>query len=214
MAVFVPRKPPTDLQCKTEFFICLVAPSTNMYSTSVLSTYQFVTLVPGNWVRLLLLGVLNNVYIPMKVSGPQSTNNGTSSKSKWVCSTSAFGIGMVSIWYARDAMLISIMAWTSVSMVLFLHRHHQRLQHIFTPNQGHRHHPETRAAHTILMLVGTFVSFYVLDCICIFFHVSFVDSGLWLRHVKQVLSAAFLIISPFLLIFRDPKDPCSVIFSY
>ncbi|KAL1764692.1 vomeronasal type-1 receptor 4-like, partial [Sigmodon hispidus] len=169
MMVFVPRKPPTDLQCKSGFFISLVARSTNMCSTSALSTYQFITLVPGNWVRVMLRGrapnvlsyscfscwffsLLSNIHIPIKVNGPQSTGNDTGNNSKWVCSISGFRISMAFIWYTHDAMLISIMAWTSLSMVIFLHRHHQRMQHILTRHQNHRGHSETRAAHTILML--------------------------------------------------------------
>ncbi|XP_059109604.1 vomeronasal type-1 receptor 4-like [Peromyscus eremicus] len=228
--VFVPRKPPTNLKCKIEFFIRLVVRSTNMCTTCVLSIHQFLTLVPGHWGRLMprrrttnvvsyscyscwLFSVLNNVYIPMKVTGPQSTGNDTNNNSKWVCSTSGFTVGMVILRFAHDATFISIMVWTSVSMVLLLHRHHQRTQHILTANQNHRGHPETRAAHTILMLVVTFVSLYVLDCVCSLFHGSFVDSHLWLRRVNEVLTAGFPTISPFLLIFRDPKDPCSVLFN-
>ncbi|XP_036032443.1 vomeronasal type-1 receptor 2-like [Onychomys torridus] len=230
MMVFSPRKPPTNLKCKIEFFIRLVARSTNMCSTCALSLHQFVTLVPGHWGRLKprgratnfqsyscyscwLFSVLNNVYIPMKVSGPQSTGNDTNNNSKWVCSTSGFSVGIAILRFAHDATFISIMVWSSVSMVLLLHRHHQRTQHILTPNQNHRGHAETRAACTILMLVVTFVSFYVLDCICNLFHGSFVDSRLWLRSVNEVLTAGFRTISPFLLIFRDPQDACSVLFN-
>uniref|UniRef100_A0A8C8UPN5 Vomeronasal type-1 receptor n=1 Tax=Peromyscus maniculatus bairdii TaxID=230844 RepID=A0A8C8UPN5_PERMB len=122
-------------------------------------------------------------------------------------------VGMVILRFSHDATFISIMAWTSVSMVLLLYRHRQRTQHILTSNQDLRGHAETRAAHTILMLVVTFVSFYVLDCICSLFQVSFTDSRLWLRHVSEALTAGFPTISPFLLIFRDPKDPCSVLFN-
>lgn len=91
MTIFVSRQSPTDLKCKSEYYIHLVARSTKLCSTCFLSTYQFVSLVPGNWSRLMLKGkapkivnyswyswwlfsVLNNVYILMKVIGPQSTS--------------------------------------------------------------------------------------------------------------------------------------------
>src|SRR5512142_550508 len=108
---------------------------------------------------------------------------------------------------------MSIMVWTSVSMILLLHRHRQRMQHILTPNQNPRGQAETRATRTILMLVVTFVSFYLLNCICIIFQTFFIDSRLFVRHVGEVFVASFPTISPLLLIFRDPKDPCSVLFS-
>ncbi|XP_021045451.1 vomeronasal type-1 receptor 4-like [Mus pahari] len=227
--VFLPRKPPSDLSCKLWYFICLVARSTNLSSTCVLSTYQFVTLLPGKWSRVMLRGrapkivsyscyscwifsVLNNAYIPMEVNGPQKTHNDTDFKDKWVCSISGFSVGMSFLRFAHDTVFISIMIWTNVSMAILLKRHHHRMQHIHSSNQDHRVYADTRAAHTILMLVVTFVSFYLLDCICTFFHISFVDSRLLLRHVKEVLNASFPTISPFLLIFRDPKNPCSLLF--
>ncbi|XP_036054969.1 vomeronasal type-1 receptor 4-like [Onychomys torridus] len=228
--VFVPRKPPTNLQCKIVFFIRMVARGTNMCSTCVLSIHQFVTLVLGHWGRLMFQGrtpnvlsyscyscwflsALNNAYIPMKVSGPQSTDNGTNNNSKWVCSTSGFSVGMAILRFSHDATFISIMVCTSVSMVLLLHRHHQRTQHILTPNKNQRGHAETRAAQTVLMLVVTFVGLYLLNFICIIFHTFLTDYRVWLRHVNEVLTAAFPTVSPFLLLFRDPKDPCSVLFN-
>nr|AEF00134.1 vomeronasal type 1 receptor D7 [Mus musculus domesticus]AEF00137.1 vomeronasal type 1 receptor D7 [Mus musculus domesticus]AEF00139.1 vomeronasal type 1 receptor D7 [Mus musculus domesticus]AEF00141.1 vomeronasal type 1 receptor D7 [Mus musculus domesticus]AEF00145.1 vomeronasal type 1 receptor D7 [Mus musculus domesticus] len=230
MTLFVPKDPPTDLKCKLGYFIWLVARSTNMCSTCSLSTYQLVTLAPGTWGRVMLRGrapkfvryicyscwlssVLNNAHIPMKVSGPQKTHNDTNTKNKWVCSTTGFSIGMHILSFAHDAVFISIIIWSSVSMVILLNRHHQRLQHIQSPNQKLRVHAETRAAHTILMLVVTFVTCYLLDCICTFLHISFVDSRLWLRRVKEILAVSFPTFSPLLLIFRDPNDPCSLLFS-
>ncbi|XP_036055639.1 vomeronasal type-1 receptor 4-like [Onychomys torridus] len=228
--VFVPRSPPSNLRCKIVFFIRLVARSTNMCSTCALSIHQFVTLVPGHWGRLMLRGrtpdvlsyscyscwlfsVLNNVYIPMKVSGPQTIGNDTNNNSKFLCSTSGFSVGIVFLHFAHDATFISIMAWTSVSMVILLYRHHQRTQHIVTSTQNHRGHAETRAAQTVLIVVVTFVALYLLNFICIIFHTVLTDWGLLLRHVGEALTAGFPTISPFLLIFRDPKDPCSVLFN-
>ena len=225
------RNPLNDLQCKLEYFVYMVARSTNLCSTCVLSTYQFVTLVPGNFNELMvrgrspkvisysccscwLFGVLYNVYIPMKVSGPQNRHNKTSTKSKWVCFTSGFSVGIVFLSFAHDAIFISIMVWASVSMVLLLYRHYQRLQYIFPPHQGNRGYAEIRAAHSIVMLVVTFVSFYLLHCICFILHIVFVDSNLWLRHIGEVLTSSFPTISPLLLIFRDPSYHCSLIFNY
>nr|AAH99438.1 EG667283 protein [Mus musculus] len=103
---------------------------------------------------------------------------------------------------SHDATFMSIMVWTSVSMVLLL----------LTPNQDARGQAETRATHTILMLVVTFVSFYLLNCICIIFHAFSIHSRLFIRLVSEVLAAVFPSICPLLLIFRDPNDPCSVLF--
>ena len=230
MMAFAPKTPPTELKCKLESFSHLVARSTNLCSTCVLSFHQFVTLVPLNRGKGKLVlrasvpnlvsyscygcwffSVLSNIHIPIKVTGPQITDNNTDSKSNLFCSTSGFIVGIV-LQFAHDATFMSIMIWTSVSMILLLHRHCQRMQDILTPNQNPRGQAETRATRTILMLVVTFVSFYLLNCICIIFHAFFIHSRLFIRLVSEVLAAVFPSICPLLLIFRDPKDPCSVLF--
>ncbi|XP_028635309.1 vomeronasal type-1 receptor 4-like [Grammomys surdaster] len=212
MMGFVPRKPATDLTCKLGYFYHGVARGTNMCSTCALSTYQFLTLVSGNWAKVMsreisskvlsyscyscwLLSVLNSAYIPVKVSGPQKSHNETDSKGMWVCSTSGFSVGIRFLRFSHDTMFIGIMVWTSVSTVIHLNRHHKKMHYIHNTNRNHRGQAETRAAHTILMLVVTFVNFYILDCICTLLHISFVDSRLWLRHVKELLALSFPTIS-------------------
>ena len=231
MIAFAPKTPPTELKCKLEFFSHMVARSTNLCSTCVLSIHQFVTLVPVNRGKGKLIlrasvpnlvsyscygcwffSVLSKIHIPIKVTGPQITDNNTDSKSKFFCSTSGFTVRIVFLQFSHDATFMSIMVWTSVSMVLLLHRHCQRMQHILTPNQNPRGQAETRATRTILMLVVTFVSFYLLNFICIIFHTFFIHYNLFIRLLGEILAAGFPTISPLLLIFRDPKDPCSVLF--
>ncbi|XP_031240077.1 vomeronasal type-1 receptor 4-like [Mastomys coucha] len=229
MMAFAPRNPQTDLKCKIVFFTCVVAKSTNLCFTCILSIHQFVTLVPVNRGTVLLrqsvpnlvryscyscwfFSVLNNIYIPIMVTGSQISDNNTDSKSKLLCSTSGFSVGIVFLQFAHDGTFMSIMVWTTVSMVLLLHRHHQRMQHILTTNQDTRGQAETRATHTILMLVVTFVGFCLLNFICIIFQNFFIDFYTYMWRVCEVLVVSFPTISPLLLIFRDPKDPCSVLF--
>uniref|UniRef100_A0A8C6G6D5 Vomeronasal type-1 receptor n=1 Tax=Mus spicilegus TaxID=10103 RepID=A0A8C6G6D5_MUSSI len=226
---FAPRNPPTDLKCKLEFFIRLVARSTNLCSTCVLSIYQFVTLVPVNRGKLILrasvpslaryscyscwfFSVLNNIYIPIKVTGPQIADNNTDCRSKLFCFTFGYSRVIFFLRIAYDATFMSIMVWTSVSMVLLLHRHHQKMQHIFTTNRHYRGQAETRATSTILILVITFVSFYLLNFTCIIIQALVTDSHAFVRHWSEALVTGFPTISPLLLIFRKSKDPCSVFF--
>ncbi|XP_021044920.1 vomeronasal type-1 receptor 4-like [Mus pahari] len=225
---FVPRKPPTDLKCKLAYFFHMVARGTIMCSTCVLSTYQFVTLVPGTWARVMireispkvvsyscyscwLFSVLSNAYIPVNFSGPQKSHNDSDSKGNLICSISGVSVDMIFLRFSHDIIFTGIMVWTSVSMVIHLNRHHQRMHYMQNPNQNNRGHAETRAAQTILMLVVTFVSLYILDCICSLFHISFVESCLWLIDVIELLHLSFPTVSPLLLIFRDPRGPCSLL---
>nr|XP_015105028.1 vomeronasal type-1 receptor 1-like [Vicugna pacos] len=222
VAAFVLRKPLSSLGCKLVYFIRLLAHSTSLCSTCVLSTYQLVTLIPRTveWMVLRgrapkfvgpscctcwMISVLMNVYIPVTVTGPQKTGNDTDTH--WFCSVSSPSAGAVILWSFPDAMFIGLTVWSSGSMVLLLHRHHQRVQYIHTPTGHHRCPPETRAAHTILLLVVIFVIFYVPSSVFTFYMAAFLDSRLWLMQTSDVLVSCFPTVSPFLLLLRDPRPP-------
>ncbi|EPY86619.1 hypothetical protein CB1_000305021 [Camelus ferus] len=102
-------------------------------------------------------------------------------------------------------MFISFVVWCGGSTVLLLLRHHRRVQHSHTPNRYHTCPPETRAAHTVLMLTVTFVIFHVLDSVFAFYVIALVDTHLWLMQTSHILASCFPTISPFLLILQDPR---------
>ena len=84
------------------------------------------------------------------------------------------------------------------------------------PAKHHRCTLETRATHTIPMLVLTFVIVYILNSIFSFHTASFSNIHLWLIQTSQVLVSCFPTFSPFLLILRDPRFPrfCSHVRSH
>nr|AIX03194.1 vomeronasal receptor type I [Leptailurus serval] len=226
MAAFVLRKPLSSLGCKFAYYVQRVARSTTMCCTCVLSTHQFFILIPERAVWTMLRGrapkiidpsccicwmfsVLMNIYVPVKVTGSQDTGNSSDIHGKWFCSSSTLSAGTVILWFVSDAMFIGLMIWSSGSMALFLYRHHQRMQYIHTPNGYRKCSPETRAAHTILMLVATFVNFYALNSIFVFYVAAFLDFRLWLIETSNILASCFPTFSPFLLILRDSGVPRS-----
>nr|XP_015105029.1 LOW QUALITY PROTEIN: vomeronasal type-1 receptor 1-like [Vicugna pacos] len=224
MATSVLRKPLSSLGCKFVYYIQRVARSSSLCSTCVLSTYQLVTLIPRtvNWMMLRgrtpkftglscctcwIFSILMNIYIPVMVTAPNSLGNDSDTQGKWFCSVSSLSEVTVILWSFPDAMFIGLMVWSSGSMVLLLLRHHQRVQYIHTPTGFHRCPPETRAAHTILLLVVTFVIFYMMNSVFTFYITVFSDFHLWLLQTSNVLVSIFPTVSPFLLLLRNPRTP-------
>ncbi|KAM9757257.1 vomeronasal type-1 receptor 4-like [Dama dama] len=224
MAAFVSRKPLSNLGCKFVYYIQRVARSTTLCSTCVLTTYQFFTLTPrrAEWVMLRgraprvtgpscctcwILSLLTYILVPLKITGPQDTHNYTDTWGKWFCSPSAPNAGFVYLWSVSDAVFLTLMVWSSGSMVLLLLRHHQRVQYIHTRTGHHGCPPETRAAHTILMLVVTFVVVYILNSTFCFYITVALEFRLWLIQTSDVLASCFPTVSPFLLLLRDPRTP-------
>nr|XP_042087360.1 vomeronasal type-1 receptor 4-like [Ovis aries] len=222
MAAFVSRKPLSSLGCKFVYYIQRVARSTALCSPCILSTYQAFTLTPrrAEWAMLRgkaprvtgpscctcwMLSLLMNIWIPVSISGPQDKHNYTDAQGMWFCSPSASKAGFVYLWSTSDAVFLTLMVWSSGSTVLLLHRRRQRVQYVHTPAGHHRRPPETRAAHTILMLVVTFVTFYLLNSVLTFYIRAHDDFHLWLMQLSDALALCFPINSPFLLLLRDPR---------
>ncbi|XP_036782318.2 vomeronasal type-1 receptor 2-like [Manis pentadactyla] len=223
MAAFLLTNPLSSLGCKAVYYTHSVACSSNLCCTCVLSTYQFFTLIPGRveWMMLRktpkvtgpsscvcwVFAALTNIYTPVNVTAAQNTGNYTDMQGRWFCSSSSPRAGGVILWSCPDAVFIGLMVWASGSMVGLLRRHHQRVQHIHTPRGPHSCPPETRAADTILMLVVTFVIFYMMNFIFIVYITLFLDLQLWLIQTCNILALCFPTVSPFLLILRDPRTP-------
>ena len=139
---------------------------------------------PSCWV-CWMLSLLMTIFVPVAVTGPQDTGNDTDNQGKWFCSSSP-SAAIVLLWSTSDAVFLTLMVWSSGSMVLLLLRHHQRVQYIHTSTGHHRCPPETRAAHTILLLVVTFVIVYILNSTCSFYLTVLVEFRLWLMQTSDV----------------------------
>ncbi|ELR44472.1 hypothetical protein M91_20299, partial [Bos mutus] len=192
MAVFVLRKPLNSLLCKFVYYIQRMARSTALCSTYVLSTYQSFTLTPrrAKWVMLRgrapkFIGPSHCTCWMLSLMSSDVNESGCSDINEYLHSLDDY--------YG--------------SMVLLLLRHRQRVQHIHSATGHHRCPLETRAAHNILMLVVTFVIFYLLNSIFSFRISAFLESCLWLIQTSSVLASCFPTDSTFQLLLMDPRTP-------
>lgn len=99
-----------------------------------------------------------------------------------------------------DAMCMVLMLWASSSMVLILHRHKQRMQHMGRTNVSSRSSPETRATQTILLLVSTFVCLYTLTSLFTIYLFFLLNPGQLIVNATGVFSMCFSCLSPFLIL--------------
>ncbi|XP_055477677.1 vomeronasal type-1 receptor 4-like [Psammomys obesus] len=101
-----------------------------------------------------------------------------------------------------EVFLSVLIAWSSMSMIIILYRHKQRVQHIRSTHGSNRTSPDSRATQNILLLVSTFLAFYTLSsilrgCIALF------HNHWWLEKIDPVMSLCF---PSFVLM-----NPCSIL---
>ncbi|XP_058145899.1 vomeronasal type-1 receptor 4-like [Dasypus novemcinctus] len=215
-----------DFICKVVFYLHRLGRGVSIGATCLLSIFQAIMVSPRNarWAELKLKAskyigfslflcwivyMLVNIIFVIYMTGSQSTKNTTNKKNFGYCtsvrhdkiSDSLYAV-LLSV---PDALCLGLMLWANGSMVYILYRHKQRVQYIHRKNVSPKSSPESRATHTILVLVSTFVTFYTLSCI---FHVCIIllnNPSWWLVNTSALINSCFPALSPFILMFRDPS---------
>nr|AFO66697.1 vomeronasal 1 receptor VN1R-Mmur033 [Microcebus bongolavensis]APX52367.1 vomeronasal 1 receptor VN1R-Mmur033 [Microcebus ravelobensis] len=217
-----------DIGCKLVFYVHRVGRGVSISTTCLLSVFQVITISPRNsrwgelkekaprytgfaiflcWVPYMLVNIIFLMYI----TGKWSSTNSTMKKDLGYCS----GVKQNKIILSLHAALLSIpdmfcvglMLCASNSMVCILFRHKQQVQHIHKNDLSPRSSPESRATHSILVLVSMFVSSYMLSCIfqvCI----GLSDNpNILLVNISALLNAYFPTACPFILMSRVSREP-------
>ncbi|KAM5133531.1 vomeronasal type-1 receptor 4-like [Callospermophilus lateralis] len=219
MAAFGMKGFLSDLGCKLLFYLHRVGKGVSIGSTCLLSVFQAIKISPGDsWNSELkvkspnyiafsihlswILYIFLNVMFPLVMTGKLSNRNITSLKDFGYCSVvrrdKTTGLLLAALLTFPDALCVGLMLWASSSMVLILHRHKQRMQHLHKTVSS-RSSPESRATKTILLLVSTFVSFYTISCICQICLALVLNPTWFLLNTTAVITGCFPAVSPFLL---------------
>ncbi|XP_049643561.1 vomeronasal type-1 receptor 4-like [Suncus etruscus] len=97
-----------------------------------------------------------------------------------------------------------LLIWTSGSMILFLYRHKQRVQHIHSNHVFLISSVEFRAMQRILVLVSAFLYFHTFSSILHMCVTLLSEENGWLFNAAGIISLCFPTVSPF-LVRRHPS---------
>uniref|UniRef100_A0A8C9PU81 Vomeronasal type-1 receptor n=1 Tax=Spermophilus dauricus TaxID=99837 RepID=A0A8C9PU81_SPEDA len=201
-----------DFGCKLLFYLHRVGRAMSIVTMYLLSVFQAITImkIPKyvgfsmylSWIMYLLINIFNLMYM----TGKWNNTTMTDLKDFGYCSVVRPDLTTGSLYAALltfpDALCMGLTLWASSSMVLILHRHKQRMQHLHKTS-SFRSSPESRATKTILLLVSTFVSFYTLSCVFLSC-VTVINNPHWLLvNTAAIVSGCFPAVSPFLLLSQD-----------
>ncbi|XP_044522734.1 vomeronasal type-1 receptor 1-like [Gracilinanus agilis] len=213
--------------CKITLYLHRVARGLSLTLTCLLSGFQAIIISPNNSssadfkvraskyiIPSSLLcwpfHVFLNIFIPIGMVDPKHSRNVTKIQHYGYCShvvPSGFWASFYTfILSFPDAVCVGLMLLANGYMVFLLYRHHKRVEQIHTSCVSVRGSPETKATHTILLLVSTFVSSYFINCL-LTAYMAWMESPAWLVHTSAFLSSFFPAISPYVLVSSDSHIP-------
>ncbi|XP_060027021.1 vomeronasal type-1 receptor 4-like [Erinaceus europaeus] len=214
----------SDIECKLVLYLHRVGRGVSLCTTCLLSVSQAITISPwiSRWagikdkspryIRICIslswvLEMLINVMFPIYLSASLNKINTTDMKVFIFCSAvrndQTTNSVFTALLFCTDAVCLGLMLWASVSMLLILHRHQQRVKHLHRNKVSSRHSPESRATKTILLLVSTFVFFYFLSSVCQTLLGLLNQLSTFLVNIAAMMALCFPAVSPFLLMSRD-----------
>ena len=215
-----------DAGCKTVLYIQRVTRSISLYTTSLQSTFQAVTIAASGckcvWLKnkissllqpsLFLCWIINMVIyseIILKTVANRNTTDVTSGYYSPFCKVSSYdhrvAVTFLSTVCIQDFLFLSLMACNSIYMVSVLYRHHKTAQHIRSSVCSSRISPEHRAMHIILLLVCTFIFFYLTNSFLTAYS-QFGNKRTWqLENVNNFISSCYPTICPFILIKNENR---------
>ncbi|NP_001160790.1 vomeronasal 1 receptor oryCunV1R1633 [Oryctolagus cuniculus] len=213
----------SDFGCKLIFYIHRVGRGVSYGCVCLLSIFQAITISPRNskWAKLKektpryinistilcwTLHLLVNAVFPIRISGKWKNTNATERLDNGVCSSPPYDKVINSIFAAlfsiSDVLCLGLMLWASGSMVFILYRHKQQVQHIQRSDISSRSSAETRATHSILALVSTFMCFYAITSVIQVLLAVFHSPSVWLFSLATLMDIFFPTVCPFVIMTR------------
>ncbi|XP_071074831.1 vomeronasal type-1 receptor 4-like [Dasypus novemcinctus] len=217
-----------DIGCKAVLYTHRVSRGLSLCTTSFLSVFQAITVIPNNsslaWLKpkisiyvlhafvfFWIINMLIYIQVIITTVAPYNSTEIGPIYSLTYCSgrktdrtqVSAYIVGMV----LRDFLCVFLLISASVYMVMLLFRHRKSVQHVRKVSLCPRAPPEIKATHNILALMSCFVFFYCTDC-CLATYVSYRHNIQGLENVIIFISSCYPMMCPFLLIKNNNRLSC------
>ncbi|XP_028360577.1 olfactory receptor class A-like protein 1 [Phyllostomus discolor] len=215
-----------DTGCKIVLYTQRVTRSISLYTTSLQSTFQAVTItVSGRkwtWLKnnistliqpsifsCWLINMLIYSQMILRVVANRNTTDVTSRYYSFFCKVSTYdhqgAVTFLSTVLIQDVLFPSLMVCSSVYMVTVLSRHHRVAQLVRSSVHPSRSSPEHRATHVILMLVCCFIFFYWTNSF-LTTYLLFGNKRNWqLEKVNNFISSCYPTICPFVLMKNENR---------
>lgn len=215
-----------DIGCKAVVYIQRVTRSISLYTTSLQSTFQAVTITLSNskwvWLKikistfiqpsLLFSWIINMVIYSEIILRNVANRNITDARSGYYaayCKTDVPHHHIVATFlsaiFTRDLFLLSLMTCSSIYMVTILFRHRKTAQHVRSTIQSPQGSPEIKATKVILMLVSCFVLFYWTNTFLTVYLFSVSGNKWQLESFGNYVASCYPSICPFLLIKNENR---------
>lgn len=215
-----------DIGCKAVVYIQRVTRSISLYTTSLQSTFQAVTITLSNskwvWLKikmstfiqpsLLFSWIINMVIYSEIILRNVANRNITDARSGYYaayCKTDVPNHHIVATFlsaiFTRDLFLLSLMTCSSIYMVTILFRHRKTAQHVRSTIQSPQGSPEIKATKVILMLVSCFVLFYWTNTFLTVYLFSVSGNKWQLESFGNYVASCYPSICPFLLIKNENR---------
>ncbi|XP_028719129.1 vomeronasal type-1 receptor 2-like [Peromyscus leucopus] len=155
------------------------------------------------WLLYIMVNILFPLYMSIKLRRKNITKE-TDFKHYTVVGHDKFTISTYIAFFVFPELVFSVLiTWSSSSMIVFLYRHKQRVQHIRSTAAFHSNSPESRATKNILVLVFTFLAFYTFTAIAHGCSALLSRQNWWPMTITDIITLCFPSLSPFLLMSQS-----------
>ncbi|KAM4825510.1 vomeronasal type-1 receptor 90-like [Thomomys bottae] len=210
-----------DTTCKAVLYLFRVTRGLSICTTTFLSAFQALTISPAHsrwaWLQsrstacillsLLCFWTLNSImYFFFIINTVESNCNSTVTGLEFSHPYCQAKIGIdksmsfVPSIVTGDDLFLVLMHSTSLYMVTLLYCHCRRARHLHSPSLASQLAPESRATHTILLLVSCFVFFYCTNNIVTVYSLYTPEKLSKSKAVTVMLSSGYPTLCPLLLI--------------